>query len=525
MVEAVPDPVDLAHSGPADRADAYDTVRVVYTVRNTGDIALAEITVSDATTIGMACASEGAAGTIVDLQPDTAATCSATHVITQAELDDGLAAGTVVAADPAAPAAGAAPYTVALDRRPSFTHTPPVVAGPPDLAGCLTASTEAAGSHGATATFCFTVVNTGNVTLAGLVITDAALGLGPSSAAPTALSATLPLAPGGQATFAVPVTIDGLTISTAAATMAAPSGATVTAGPATALLTEIPVEPAPPEPQPGTVSGVAWFDRNSNGVFDTGEWPLPGATVSLLPSPSGQPTAAHTAALVTTGGPGWTTVTDSTGHYAFVGVPPGTYAVVATVALAGFGQTSDSDGDGDWVVGVTVPGGGTAEADFSGDADGHLAGTVVAAATGAPLPGATVTCTWGGIDGVAGTDDDVVMTAVAATDGGFDLPGVPYGDYGCQAQDPATGETSAEVLAEVVDATPATAALPIGTAAPAVPAAFDPAPPAPAPAATGHAPLALTGTNATTTAALGVALTALGAGLVLASRRRRRTTG
>ena len=67
------------------------------------------------------------------------------------------------------------------------------------------------------------------------------------------------------------------------------------------------------EVQPTSVSGYVYVDANNNGVFDAGEAPIGGVTVTLLDG-SGNST-------------GKTAVTDSNGFYRFGGLMPGGYGV------------------------------------------------------------------------------------------------------------------------------------------------------------------------------------------------------
>ncbi|MEN6452324.1 MAG: SdrD B-like domain-containing protein [Thermoguttaceae bacterium] len=67
---------------------------------------------------------------------------------------------------------------------------------------------------------------------------------------------------------------------------------------------------------PVSVSGFVYVDANNNGVFDDGETPIGGVTLTLLDS-SGTST-------------GLTTITDAAGFYLFDDLTPGTYGVAET---------------------------------------------------------------------------------------------------------------------------------------------------------------------------------------------------
>ncbi|RVT95887.1 isopeptide-forming domain-containing fimbrial protein [Rhodovarius crocodyli] len=94
---------------------------------------------------------------------------------------------------------------------------------------------------------------------------------------------------------------------------------------------------------PATIGNRAWVDTNGNGIQDSGEANLAGATVTLINTTTGAVVA--------------TAVTDANGEYKFV-VPPATYKEIWT-APAGYvptitGQgTAATDSDPDHVTGVT----------------------------------------------------------------------------------------------------------------------------------------------------------------------------
>jgi hypothetical protein len=104
-----------------------------------------------------------------------------------------------------------------------------------------------------------------------------------------------------------------------------------------------PVSPPPPPPQTGCLSGVVYADCNNNGKFDNGESGLAGVTVTLT-GPGGTRTAT----------------TDSTGHYSFTNLAPGTYTVTETQPT-GYMQGTNTPGtpingtvNGDVISGIAV---------------------------------------------------------------------------------------------------------------------------------------------------------------------------
>ncbi|MEN6459310.1 MAG: SdrD B-like domain-containing protein [Thermoguttaceae bacterium] len=101
------------------------------------------------------------------------------------------------------------------------------------------------------------------------------------------------------------------------------------------------------ETLPASISGFVYVDANNNGVFDDGETPLGGATLTLLDA-DGNST-------------GNTTTTDESGYYLFDNLTPGVYGV-AEVTPDGYQDGLDAAGTaggtahnpGDLIDGVTL---------------------------------------------------------------------------------------------------------------------------------------------------------------------------
>ena len=85
---------------------------------------------------------------------------------------------------------------------------------------------------------------------------------------------------------------------------------------------------------PGSIGDFVWNDVNGDGIFETGEAAISGVTVDLL-------NASGTIVGVTT--------TDSTGHYLFSGLNPGSYQV-QFVAPFGYSFTIQVAGNGSQTV-------------------------------------------------------------------------------------------------------------------------------------------------------------------------------
>ena len=200
-------------AGQANYNEAGDVLTYTFTVTNNGNVTLANVVVTDpkATVTG---------GPIASLAPGASdsTTFTATHTITQAELDAGsfTNTATVTARDP-----GNNPLTATDDETVPALRTPSVA---------IVKATASTGfsAAGETITYTFTVTNTGNVTLTNVLVTD-----------PVAIVAGGPitLAPGqnDSTTFTATHTVTqsdvdaGLFTNTATVTGTAPGGANVTA--------------------------------------------------------------------------------------------------------------------------------------------------------------------------------------------------------------------------------------------------------------------------------------------------------
>ncbi|MBI5089010.1 MAG: hypothetical protein HZB15_09180 [Actinobacteria bacterium] len=239
------------------------------------------------------------------------------------------------------------------------------------------------------------------------------------------------------------------------------------AEPPAALPTPDPAEAA----AEGSVRGMVWLDRDPDGARGPGEWALERVTVALVPAGGGADVprmhvegtterAADEPAVQRTA------VTGADGSYRFDGVAVGAYVVTAAVPIDGVESLSDSDGGADWTVAVQVVSGSEVVADFAGLGHGALGGGVFDPVTQQGSPGAVVTCTWSGADGVPGTVDDAMFDTTADGAGGFDLVGLPYGTYTCGAIDVVSGRSTMPTTAAVAGPGLVQAALPLTPVSP-----------------------------------------------------------
>jgi uncharacterized repeat protein (TIGR01451 family) len=142
---------------------AGQAITYTFTVTNTGNVTLHGVTVADSPGLAVACPA-----TI--LAPDAAMTCTATHLTTLADVDRGSV--TDVATTTGTPSAG-----------PAVTGTSNTVTveGPqhaPAISITKQADPSSFPDPGQLITYTFTVTNDGNVTLAGVTVSDSGLPAG-----------------------------------------------------------------------------------------------------------------------------------------------------------------------------------------------------------------------------------------------------------------------------------------------------------------------------------------------------------
>ena len=149
---------------PADRADVGDKITYAFTVTNTGNVTLTNVTVTDpkVTVVG---------GPIASLAPgaSNSTTFTATYTLTQADINTGSVVNlaTVTGTKPGGgTATGTGGTTVSLPQSAAIALT---------KAGTLNMTVVAPADRadvGDKITYAFTVTNTGNVTLTNVTVTD-----------------------------------------------------------------------------------------------------------------------------------------------------------------------------------------------------------------------------------------------------------------------------------------------------------------------------------------------------------------
>ena len=257
-----------------------DLVEYTFVVRNTGNVTLTGVTVTDPlpglSSITFGAWPGGVAGT---LAPNAQVTATATYALKQSDVDAGSVANS-------ATTRGTPPTGAAV----AATDPATVVVAPNGLitvnkTGSVTTGT---GGVGSTVTFNFTIANPGNVTLTGVAIADSLVGLSaPVYSWPTATAGRL--APGQQATATATYTIKqadldaGSVANTATASGKTPSNATTTSAPSTATVPTAAAAPALTTTKSASITSGAKVGDSITytiGIANTGNQTITGITLT-----------------------------------------------------------------------------------------------------------------------------------------------------------------------------------------------------------------------------------------------------
>ena len=112
-----------------------------------------------------------------------------------------------------------------------------------------------------------------------------------------------------------------------------------------------------------TIGDTVYLDANADGTQDAGEEGIPGVSVALIDTDSGEVIA--------------TTVTDGAGMFEFPGLPDGDYTVMVTDSNNVLGELEplgDADGGSDEQSSLTLSGADNLDQDFGYVPDGHTMG-------------------------------------------------------------------------------------------------------------------------------------------------------
>ena len=283
-------------------------ITYTYTVKNTGNVTLSGVGVTDNPTVyqgtapatptctGLTSPTATCSGTTTTLAPNQVATFTTTYTVVQGDLDHGSISDT-------ATANGTPPYGPPL----SPPTTPPVtvtVTPSPSLSITKVASPTVVTAVGQVITYTYTVKNTGNVTLSGVGVTDnPTVYQGTAPATPTCTGLTSPtatcsgttttLAPNQVATFTTTYTVvqgdldHGSISDTATANGTPPYGPPLsppTTPPVTVTVTPSPSLSITKVASPTVVTAVGQVITYTYTVKNTGNVTLSGVGVTDNPT-------------------------------------------------------------------------------------------------------------------------------------------------------------------------------------------------------------------------------------------------
>ncbi|WP_431280364.1 DUF7507 domain-containing protein [Leifsonia poae] len=249
--------LSLVKSASPILASSYTAGQLItytFVVTNTGNVLVSGIAITETAFSGTGVLG-AATCDVTALAPTEQATCTAAYTLTQADVDSGQLSNT-------ATASGTDPNQDPVDSNPSSVVIPSDPS--PALTLLKTANLTSVTTAGQVITYTFTVTNTGNVTIAGITISETVFTGAGSAPAPTCPAEAASLAPGQSvdctATYTdVDADLTGSPILNTATATGVPAGSDpLTTPPSTALVdTVVPEPPTPPEPPAPPVPDVS----------------------------------------------------------------------------------------------------------------------------------------------------------------------------------------------------------------------------------------------------------------------------
>ncbi|MFF7294237.1 DUF6923 family protein [Microbacterium sp. NPDC008134] len=232
-------------------AEVGQTVTYSFLVSNVGNVTITDPTVNEVEFSGTGELSEIVCPAETTLAPSADITCTATYVVTQADIDSGELSNT-------ATVTGTTPGGEPTD--PSEPSTETVTTDPlPALSVVKTADVEQVTSVGQIVTYSFVVTNVGNVTISDVAVDEGEF-TGNGTLSEVVCPSEEPLAPGESFTcsatyevVAADLAAGGRLSNTATGTGTTPGGGTITSPPSTATVEQI-APPAPAEDPEGPLA-------------------------------------------------------------------------------------------------------------------------------------------------------------------------------------------------------------------------------------------------------------------------------
>ena len=153
--------LDTAVVAPGTRADAGDKVNYTLTATNTGNVTLTDVTIGDPKLGTLACTPSQP----VTLAPGAELVCTGTYTLTQADVNSGHVTNTATVDSGQTP-----PTTVPSDV--TITTVPELTLVKQDALDMAVVAPDSRADAGDRINYTLTATNAGNVTLAGVTITD-----------------------------------------------------------------------------------------------------------------------------------------------------------------------------------------------------------------------------------------------------------------------------------------------------------------------------------------------------------------
>jgi len=404
-------------------ADVGETISYTFTVTNTGDVTLGNVTLAD--TVGGVTISGGPIATLVVGAVDST-TFTGSYTLTQADIDNGsfFNTATITGNDPNGdPISDQDDHTEPLPRAPAITIAKSVTdVGGDGPSGVVDAA-------GDVVAYRIEVANVGNITISGVTVSDPLVAtLIRGSDAPGNNNNNL-LDVGEVWVYTGTYTAQQLDIDSNGTSEPNDILAAFLDNTATVSSDQLPDQSdsasVPVEQPTGWIGDRIWLDQDGDGLQDAGEYGIANVTVRLYDA---------TGAVLF-----GSTVTDADGLYVFADLPSDDYLVVVDTSTLPGGmaanQTGDPDATLDSQTPVTLtPGQAVNTADFGYRGPGSIGTTVFFDTnndgmpdSGEGLPEITVTRT-GDFDGDG--IDEVFTTTTTNAVGDYlfaDLPtGVQY---------------------------------------------------------------------------------------------------